>query len=1216
MANRVETGNPLLALLTECPGLVQIKNRRAWQRFRSDADTFSENHEELLGFVCRFSWSFQRFQERVCRLLMSFDFRLDLEHVNVHFENLQIKSIESILMANPPKISEQDLIEYFKKNHFIPESSDRGKLANPNRLARAIEDRNRPQSELEHELEKLVIKVIVLSYRFLCRRLGLENVCRALNSAEETRVLTGLWTETLIVRLLFHYASFDLGFKLTGLLIQRGVAPIMLGCPDQTPTPGDSGVKSSLCSEHTEEPPTPTSLNPLTEFWLSGQMGVLAVSVGSANRRRLGKSELLNKIFFTRFQTDENGPLRHCKVEVDLGRNFSPQRRVAVIDSNLSDRASFRLLCRVVNLVLVSVSFEDLADDFERTQQEIMKLTDHCSEKGIKTIVVVRDSGRCRSVGETDHCVFQPKSVRSDRGSYAERNPEKDDPSESEKMRILREVKEYKIFSKNKKAQKREFDFNFKKKNNAMERLKADDIFGAEAVQVVRLKHLGQRSTHDSDLEELIRRVNAAIAEVPGDRFKFTSKNFRKMCKKTLIREDLAEQMSAVESDFKKLINNFEKSKKKSLFPFDRLWQRQTSVTAKLMKFSPNKRELEVRLSKIKSRIERVRIGSELKAHFHTLAESRQGYSLLTRFEAWLADRPTPDADDSRDDPEALQSVSYAVSYWRNLEPFLSDQRSDLSQEEKLKYIGLIENMLVKGYGLELIDGEHFLFRGSVLSQMRGKLDARDEVATLAVIGPQSSGKSTLVNFQFGVDFQTGIGKCTSGVSGYLLRLEDRLDRLVGEVLSRKYPSGRASNSPNELVHSRRIDLEANTYSSNNLDSSENTGDDRNPREIHSKQGLLTQEKVNSTRKRADYGRHKRRFLLLVDTQGVQSQEVRDEQLDKKIGTWSLGVADAVHINFSGELLGHFSSLLEVCQFSCSELRRKSSLFALSSEDETVGSGKPGTIELTTGAGPEVFFISNCNYNLGSASKKEQARKVILSNAREMTESLRQICRDAHAFRAEAGRVEILESAFNCVYVEKDSSLGQRESMKRVDVNSRFVAGLDDLRTRTVKAARDKSRPLEKVIEMMGPAWDFVYLRLKRVELRELKQRIVNNMYEQVVDERLKRHIQEWHLESNFVAEIMQKRVARARRKSEKSGNKAKYKLFDKIFGETGSSIVELLTQARQHPHKLQKMRETKIKTLILDVVKKDVRLVEEAHSRALSKVEERLKDWIHEKKK
>jgi GTPase Era involved in 16S rRNA processing len=40
------------------------------------------------------------------------------------------------------------------------------------------------------------------------------------------------------------------------------------------------------------------------------------------------------------------------------------------------------------------------------------------------------------------------------------------------------------------------------------------------------------------------------------------------------------------------------------------------------------------------------------------------------------------------------------------------------------------------------------------------------KVIVISILGPQSSGKSTLLNFLFGCDFAVSMGRCTRGVYG------------------------------------------------------------------------------------------------------------------------------------------------------------------------------------------------------------------------------------------------------------------------------------------------------------------------------------------------------------------------------------------------------------------------------------------------------------------
>ena len=50
--------------------------------------------------------------------------------------------------------------------------------------------------------------------------------------------------------------------------------------------------------------------------------------------------------------------------------------------------------------------------------------------------------------------------------------------------------------------------------------------------------------------------------------------------------------------------------------------------------------------------------------------------------------------------------------------------------------------------------------------------NASEKVLIITILGPQSSGKSTLLNFLFGCDFTTSEGRCTRGIYGTLFKFD------------------------------------------------------------------------------------------------------------------------------------------------------------------------------------------------------------------------------------------------------------------------------------------------------------------------------------------------------------------------------------------------------------------------------------------------------------
>jgi ABC-type lipoprotein export system ATPase subunit len=69
----------------------------------------------------------------------------------------------------------------------------------------------------------------------------------------------------------------------------------------------------------------------------------------------------------------------------------------------------------------------------------------------------------------------------------------------------------------------------------------------------------------------------------------------------------------------------------------------------------------------------------------------------------------------------------------------------------------------------ELIDGDSLEMQVSTLRKVFEAVN--DNCLVISIFGPQSSGKSTLLNFLFGCDFAVSEGRCTRGLYGTYFRL-------------------------------------------------------------------------------------------------------------------------------------------------------------------------------------------------------------------------------------------------------------------------------------------------------------------------------------------------------------------------------------------------------------------------------------------------------------
>ncbi|KAK9542117.1 hypothetical protein VZT92_000007 [Zoarces viviparus] len=95
---------------------------------------------------------------------------------------------------------------------------------------------------------------------------------------------------------------------------------------------------------------------------------------------------------------------------------------------------------------------------------------------------------------------------------------------------------------------------------------------------------------------------------------------------------------------------------------------------------------------------------------------------------------------------------------------------------DKMSHLpGLAADMLLDGYPLELLDGDASnipeRWVTDVLMELHRKVGEKSRLLVLTVLGVQSTGKSTLLNTMFGVQFPVSSGRCTRGAFMLFLRV-------------------------------------------------------------------------------------------------------------------------------------------------------------------------------------------------------------------------------------------------------------------------------------------------------------------------------------------------------------------------------------------------------------------------------------------------------------
>ena len=183
--------------------------------------------------------------------------------------------------------------------------------------------------------------------------------------------------------------------------------------------------------------------------------------------------------------------------------------------------------------------------------------------------------------------------------------------------------------------------------------------------------------------------------------------------------------------------------------------------------------------------------------------------------------------------------------------------------------------MLFKGQPFEILDGDNFRFNEQFLKTIiEVQKQHQLRIRVISVLGPQNSGKSTLLNFMFGCDFSVSDGRCTRGIYGSFIKA-------TGESA---------------------IEFD---------------------------------------------------YLLVLDTEGLQSIEKGDREYDRKLILFAFAVSNIVILNTKDQITDDFKATLEICVDSLSK------------------------IEMTRVHRPAVYFVMNQKADPNKRNDQEAINKVI-----------------------------------------------------------------------------------------------------------------------------------------------------------------------------------------------------------------------------------------------
>ncbi|KAK6324582.1 hypothetical protein J4Q44_G00039240 [Coregonus suidteri] len=163
---------------------------------------------------------------------------------------------------------------------------------------------------------------------------------------------------------------------------------------------------------------------------------------------------------------------------------------------------------------------------------------------------------------------------------------------------------------------------------------------------------------------------------------------------------------------------------------------------------------------------------------------SRQNLSGLREKYKMLQGKESAEKKDIADLDSQISDCSLGLEHFlRELgqlyEASCSLPESSLQRKQMEHLPGLCAQMLLDGFPIELVDGDAsnipLKWISAVLTQLHTLVDSNSKIQVVSVLGIQSTGKSTLLNTMFGVQFAVSSGRCTRGAFMLLIKVNKEL---------------------------------------------------------------------------------------------------------------------------------------------------------------------------------------------------------------------------------------------------------------------------------------------------------------------------------------------------------------------------------------------------------------------------------------------------------
>ncbi|XP_029937487.1 up-regulator of cell proliferation-like [Myripristis murdjan] len=116
-------------------------------------------------------------------------------------------------------------------------------------------------------------------------------------------------------------------------------------------------------------------------------------------------------------------------------------------------------------------------------------------------------------------------------------------------------------------------------------------------------------------------------------------------------------------------------------------------------------------------------------------------------------------------------------------EAAISLPEAEASHQQVIHLPKLCAELLLDGFPLELVDGDAssipLRWVSDILHELNALVCPKNKILVVTVLGVQGTGKSTLLNTMFGVQFAVSSGRCTRGAFMLLIRISDDFKKVL-----------------------------------------------------------------------------------------------------------------------------------------------------------------------------------------------------------------------------------------------------------------------------------------------------------------------------------------------------------------------------------------------------------------------------------------------------